>query len=398
VDQETQNMSRKWLIGGGSVMALCALALAVWALTGDGAAAAVRAIARPGAKASEPPPPLEFIAREVIQPTTVTMAQTIEFSGALVAPNSAVVRAKAAGTLLALNVAEGSRVNAGQLLGRIDVAELTTRLAERNANLESARAALSQAERQHASNERLAAQAFISASALDTSLAAVETARAQFAAAKASLATTQVGINEAVLVAPISGIVAKRLVVPGEKVSIEQQLLTLVDLQKLELAATVGTHEVSRLSPGMAVSVQVEGMPAAVVGKLARIAPAAEAGTRAIGVTVELANPAEALRAGQYAVARVEIADDKPRLSVPISAVGNTAGQDHVWVIADGALMRRSVTLGRRDDAHGRIEILTGVTADAQILATRFESLREGGKALVVAARTARPASAAASH
>jgi RND family efflux transporter MFP subunit len=201
-----------------------------------------------------------------------------------------------------------------------------------------------------------------------------------------------------VLVAPISGIVAKRLVVPGEKVTNEQQLLTLVDLQKLELAATVGTHEVSRLSPGMAVSVQVEGMPAAVVGKLARIAPAAEAGTRAIGVTVELANPAEALRAGQYAVARVEIADDKPRLSVPISAVGNTAGQDHVWVIADGALMRRSVTLGRRDEAHGRVEILTGIAADAQILATRFESLREGGKALVVAARTARPASAAASH
>jgi hypothetical protein len=56
------------------------------------------------------------------------------------------------------------------------------------------------------------------------------------------------------------------------------------------------------------------------------------------------------------------------------------------------------VTLGRRDEAHRRVEILTGIAADAQILATRFESLREGGKALVVAARTPRPASAAASH
>ena len=55
--------------------------------------------------------------------------------------------------------------------------------------------------------------------------------------------------------------------------------------------------------------------------RIARIAPAAEPGTRSIGVTLALDNPGERLRAGQYAVARVELADDKQRLTVPLAAL-----------------------------------------------------------------------------
>jgi len=191
--------------------------------------------------------------------------------------------------------------------------------------------------------------------------------------------------------------VAKRHVLPGEKVSVEQQLLTIVDLARLELAGNVGTHEVARLSPGMAVQVQVEGVDRPVAGRLARIAPAAEPGTRSIGVTIELANPRETLRAGQYAMARAALADDTERLTVPAAAVGKTSGQDHVWVIEGGALARRAITVGRRDEREGRVEVLQGVTPNSQVLAARFDNLREGAKASIVAAKSSPVASAAAS-
>ena len=334
---------------------------------------------------------LEFEAREVVRPRWVTMPATIEFSGPLVAPDTAVVRAKAAGTLVGLAVQEGSRVKAGQPLGRIDLAELMSRSGERQASANAARAALAQAERTHASNERLAAQSFISPIALETSRSQVDSARAMYEAAVAMLDVSKVSLREAALVAPISGIVAKRHVVPGEKVTVEQTLLTIVDLSRLELAGLVGTHEVPRLQPGMAVQVRVEGMPAPVVGRLARIAPMAEAGTRSIGVTIALDNPKETLRAGQYALARVDLADDTKRLTVPLTALGNTSGQDQVWVISDGALLRRAVTLGRHDTARGRVEVLSGLTDDAQVLGVRFDNLREGAKALVVADKPAKP-------
>jgi RND family efflux transporter MFP subunit len=345
----------------------------------------------------KPEVPLEFVAREVVQPQMARLAAQVEFSGPLVAPQTAIVRAKSAGTLLALNVGEGARVTAGQVLGRIEQTELASRVAERRAQVESARTALAQAERTHASNERLASQSFISPIALDNSRAAVETARAALNAAQASLEAVQTGLRDGTIVAPIGGIVAKRHVLPGEKLSPEQQVFTIVDIARLELAGMVGTHEVGMLQPGLPVTIVVEGVSAPVSGQIARIAPAAEPGSRSIGVTVAVANPKEALRAGQYGLAKATIADEAERLVLPLSAVARASGQDHVWVLEKGLLARRVVTLGRKDEREGKVEVLQGVTPASQVLAARFENLREGAKALVVAEKTAPVASAAAS-
>jgi hypothetical protein len=55
------------------------------------------------------------------------------------------------------------------------------------------------------------------------------------------------------------------------------------------------------------------------------------------------------------------------------------------------------VTVGRRDERIGKVEVLQGVTPSSQVLAARFDNLREGAKALVVASKAAPVASAAAS-
>ena len=378
---------KAWWIGGLAVLALAGVAAAMVAKSGQ-------------AKKDQDAKPdvtLEFTPREVVAPLRVSMATQIEFSGPLVAPQTAVVRAKTAGTLLSLAVAEGSRVRAGQVLGRIDSADIGSRLAERQAMLEAARASLAQAQRSHASNQRLADQQFIAPIALETSRSALDAAQAQARAAQAQVETVRVASRDNQIVAPIAGLVAKRHVVAGEKLAPEQQVLTIVDLARLELAGSVATHEVAQLSPGMAVQVAVEGMAGKVTGKLARIAPAAEAGTRSIGVTIELANPKEQWRAGQYALASVQLADATQRLTLPLAAVGNTSGQDHVWLIESGLLARRAVTLGRRDEREGRVEVLDGVSPGGQVLAARFDNLREGAKAVVVAGKSAAVASAAAS-
>ena len=270
-------MGKRWRWLGAVAVMLAAAAGGVWVSQRGPLSAGSAQAARPPAAAASAP--LDFRADEVIKPTLAQLSELVEFSGPLVAPNTAVLRAKASGTLLALDVAEGARVRAGQAVGRIDMAELGSRIAERHANLESARATVLQAERSHDSNERLAAQSFISGTALDNSRATLDTARAALSAAQAALATTQVAQRDASLTAPIAGIVARRHVLPGEKVSVEQQVLTLVDLARLELAGNVGTHAVARLQPGMPVQITVEGLDTPLAGELARIAPAAEAGT-----------------------------------------------------------------------------------------------------------------------
>lgn len=382
-------MRKLWLIGGAAVVIAAGAAFAV--LSGAKSPA-------DGAKSGDKKPDvtLEFTAREVVNPQNVTLPRKIEFSGSLVAPRTAVVRAKAAGTLLRLEVGEGSRVRAGQVLGAIDLSELQARVADRTAAVDAARSALDEAQRQHTAAVGLAAQNFISPTALQTAQSKLDAASSQLKSAQAQLTTARIGVRDANLVAPISGVVSKRNVVPGEKLSMEQPVLTIVDLNELELAGAVGTHDVSLLAPGMPVEVRVEGVDKPVAGKLMRIAPAAEPGTRAIGVTIAIQNPQEKFRAGQYALASIVLPDSGLHLTVPALSIVSVAGQDHVWLIDRGALVRRAVTTGRRDEARGLVEVVTGLTPAAQVLAAGYDNLREGAKAVVV--ERAKPtASAAAS-
>ena len=382
-------MRKQWIYGGIAA-AVLASGAGVAVFTSKGGDAPKKP---DGEKA---PVALEFVPGEVTTPALASMPALIEFSGPLVAPGTVVVRSKSSGTLLNLAVAEGSRVKAGQALGQVDLEEMRYRVAERVATVESARATADQAERQHKANQGLADQKFIAPTALDVSRAAMESSRAQYLAAKAQLDTSQVSMRQAALLAPINGIVSKRHALPGEKLAAEQQILSIVDLSKLELAGLVGTHEVSRLKPGMSVQVQVEGVDHPVEARISRIAPAAEPGTRSIGVTLALDNPKEEFRAGQYAVAKVSLADEQQRLTVPLAAVSSNSGQEGVWLIDNGALVRRIVTTGRRDLREGRVEVLNGLTPAAQVLAARFDNLRDGAKASVVASK-AKVASSAAS-
>jgi RND family efflux transporter MFP subunit len=383
-------MRKPWLVGGGVAIIVALVAVGV---------VQSRAKSGDGNKDKKPDVTLEFTPGEVVKPLLAAMPERIEFSGPLMAPRTAVVRAKAAGTLLTLSVAEGSRVKAGQSLGTIDLSDLQSRNAERAAGVDSARARMAEAERIHRSNEDLANQKFISANALESSRASLEAARAQLKSAQAQLATSALGIREAALVAPISGVIGRRNVVPGEKVSAEQELMTVVDLKELELGGVVGTHQVSMLRPGQKLAVRVEGATEAVEGRIDRIAPMAEAGTRGIRVVVLLPNADERFRAGQYASALVSLDDPAPRLTVPVTSVGQSSGQDFVWTVENGALVRRLVITGRRDASNGRVEVTKGLAADAQVLAARFDTLKEGAPAKVVAkgAGSGMPAASASS-
>jgi len=100
-------MSKRWLMGG------VAMAGVAWI-----AVVAVLRLQEPAQAQDKPAVTLEFAPHEVVVPQPARMPAVVEFSGPLVAPGTAVVRSKASGTLLALSVAEGQRVAAGQPVGR----------------------------------------------------------------------------------------------------------------------------------------------------------------------------------------------------------------------------------------------------------------------------------------
>jgi len=368
---------------------LVVVSIAVLLLAGLGTAIGVRIVkkAEEGREqGNKAPVTLEFAPADLAVLESKPLSRWLPVSGTMQPVRQATVKAKVSGDVRQITVREGDAVQAGQMLVRVDTADLEAKLIERQGQLESVKAQLALAEKTLSTNQKLLKQNFISQTAFDSSESSMNVSRGSVMSAEAQVKLAQNALKDAVAIAPLTGIVAKRHVQPGEKVAFDTPLVTVVDLKEIELQAMVPSIDIPELKPGMGVELAVDGFgERRFAGRIERINPATEPGTRAILVFVGVPNPNNELRGGMFATGRVSLAASAPVASLPAGAVRNEAGQTFVWAIDDGKLVKRMVVTGRRDEESGRIEIKTALPATLKVLATRFENLKEGAPALVKA-------------
>ena len=362
-------------------------AVALFALATIGGAAgltvAKRSALDEAAKKREQPP-LEFSTTDVVKLEAKRLEGELAFPGSVQAVSQATVRAKLSAEVRRVLVREGDRVAAGQTIAEFDTAQLRAQLAERSATYESAKAQLATTERTRQANAQLVKQNFISQNAFDTADSAFQAQLAAVAAARAQLEQTQLLLADAVVRSPIAGTIAKRNVQPGEKVGFDAPLLSIVDLSQLEVQAQVPVSDVARLRKGMPAQVEIEGMPGrAIAGRLERINPSTEPGTRTINVYVSLPNDEALLRAGMFARVAV-VTSDTEVLALPMAAVRSENGTTFVWTVREGRIERRLIEVGRRDERAQLIEVRGGLSVDDTVLATKFDNLKDGLAARVI--------------
>jgi RND family efflux transporter MFP subunit len=332
------------------------------------------------------PVTLEFAAADLTRVETRPLARWLPLSGALQPVNQATVKAKVSGDVKQIAVREGEAVKAGQFLARIDTADLEARLIEKTGALEAAKAQLALAEKTRASNQALLKQNFISQNAYDNSESSLNVSKGTVKSAEAQVQLAQNALKDAIVSSPLAGTVARRHVQPGEKVAFDSPLVTVVDLARMELQAAVPAVDVPELAIGMPVDLAIDGFgDRRFSGRIERINPATEAGTRAILVYVGIPNPDQTLRGGMFATGRIALSAGTPVATLPATAVRTEAGQSYVWTLEDGKVARRSVVTGMRDDTAGRIEIRTALPDGVPVLGARFDNLKDGVPAIVKA-------------
>jgi len=330
-------------------------------------------------------PALEFSQRDVVslQPKRLSVELTVP--GSVQAVSQATVRAKLSAEVKRVLVREGDRVTAGQQIAEFDTAQLRAQLAERKAQLESSRAQLAMADRTRQANAQLVKQNFISQNAFDTADSAHQVQLAAVATAQAQLELTQLSMTDAVVRAPITGTVSKRHIQPGEKVSFDAPLLSIVDLTELEVQAQVPISDVTQIRKGMPTHVDVEGINGRKFdGRVERINPSAEPGTRTINVYISLSNEESLLKAGMFARVLMTVAPEVEVPALPLSAVRTEAAQTFVWLLADDKLARRNIVLGKRDERAQLVEVTSGLAPGEVVLATKFDNLKDGLAARVI--------------
>lgn len=375
-------MAKRWT--RGRVIAVAVTMLIVGAIGGTVAMRLVKKSTDNAGK-NAPPVTLEFTQADLARVEPQPLSRWLPVSGALQPVHQATVKAKVSGDVRQITVREGESVQAGQLLVRIDTADLEAKLIERTGAMESAKAQLALAEKTRTTNTQLLKQNFISQNAFDNSESSFSVAQGGVKSAEAQVQIARNALRDAVAQSPLTGIVAKRHVQPGEKVAFDSPLVTVVNLKDMELQAMVPAVDVPELSIGKAVELQIDGFgERKFTGRIERINPATEPGTRAILVYVGIPNPDSALRGGMFATGRIALAASAPVATLPATAVRNEGGQTFVWTVEGGKLVRRIVVTGRRDDAAGRIELKTTLP-DVPVLAARFDNLKDGAPAIVKA-------------
>ena len=335
------------------------------------------------------PLPLELGSADVLVARPVALTRTLAISGGLKAVTTAVVKARVASEIKALTVREGDAVKAGQVIGRLDTTEFDLRIAQAGQTAAAARTQLDIARRALENNRALMAQGFISATALETSISNEAGARANLQAAEAATDLTRKSRADSALIAPIGGVVSQRFVQVGERVGIDARVIEVIDLSRIEFEAAVAPEDVGSVQIGQAARVQVDGLAEPASGRVVRINPGTQAGTRAVLVYLALA-PQPGLRQGLFARGSIEL-QRTTALAVPVSAVRVDQARPYVLAIEGDKVALRHVELGARGDARidGRDEaavaLASGVAAGATLLRGSAGTVRDGARVKLAA-------------
>jgi len=356
---------------------LSAVALAALLAGGARWASQRQAGKTPTAPTAAMVPSIELATSDVFTARTQTLNLGIAVSGALKASESAIVKARVAGELQELSVREGDRVQAGQVIARIEPIEYQARVRQAQQQADAAKAQVDIAQRQFDNNQALVNQGFISQTALLTSQASLNGATATHAAALAALDLANKSLADATLRSPLSGVVAQRLAQPGERVAIEARLVEVINLSQMELEAALTADDASLVRVGMTAQLRVEGVDAPIPAKVLRINPSAQIGSRSILVYLGIKGR-EGLRQGQFAQGSLGT-QTLQVIAVPVDSVRTDKPQPYVQVVQDGKVAHITVRTGERSEGEQQnLVAVTGLVEGAQVLSSSVGAVREG--------------------
>ncbi len=298
----------------------------------------------------------------VAQTTPSVQYQQLTASGFVVAQRRAAVASKATGRLVELNVREGSRVQAGQLLARLDASDVQATLqvaqaaigqaqalaAQGQALVRQAQVELGNAEAEFERTRQLREQGFVSPQALDAAQRRLDAARASVASAQAGAAQSQASITQAraqlgvqqvnqgytEIRAPFDGVVLAKnanvgdLITPFSNAAGSQgAVLTLADLSTLEVEADVSEGSLAKVTQGMPVEITLDALPGQRFrGQVASIVPTVDRAKATVMTKVKFETLSDRILPEMSAKVlflsqRPTDAEQQPVLAVPAKAL-----------------------------------------------------------------------------
>ena len=312
-----------------------------------------------GAGGGEMPPS----AVEVAVARMDTVVDALDATGQIEAVQAIDLKPEIEGRVVELPVAEGTEVEAGAALLRIDDQELKAQVARAEAERDLARQALTRA------TDLLAQRAGSSAD--------LERAEAMARSSQADLDLFTLRLARTTVRAPFAGVVGQRFVSLGDYVTTSSRLMSVQTVNPQRVSFTVPERFSSRLTRGQVVRFRVASIAGQeFTGTVDFVDPVVQLPGRTILMKAIVPNGRRQLHAGMFAEAKLAT-DVRPRaVVIPEDALVPLQGSTFVWVVQEGKAARRPVTVGVRSP--GFVEVKTGVEAGEQVVVGGQERLFDG--------------------
>ena len=273
----------------------------------------------------------------------VSMEQRKTFTGTLEGEKQAVIRAKISEAVNRIDVVEGDKVKANDVIIRLDKNGSSS-------NYLQSKSVFLNAEKNFKKMKYLFGEGAISETQFDGAKTEYEVARANYEAARQLVE----------LKTPIAGTVTSIDPSVGDYVSPGQQVATVAIINTLRMKLGVSSADIGYFSVGAAVRILVEAVAEfEAVGLVVMVAGSADPETRTFQVEIEIDNSTHIFKPGMFARAEVVIESFDNILVVPQSAVLTRNNKDYLFIVNDGRAFAQEVILGA--EFSGSTEIRSGL-------------------------------------
>ena len=346
-----------------------------------------------------------FTSAEEVELTTVSLVHPSQInavltaSGYVVAQQKAAIASKATGRLVYLGFEEGDRVKKGEVIARIESADVEAALAQAKANLAQSRADRNDAEQSLARAKKLFERQLISQAELDAVQARYDRVVASIESADAAVKAAEVQLENTFIRAPFEGTILTKNADVGEVVapfgagaSSRVAVVTIADMSSLEVEADVSESNIERVSPGQPCEIVLDAYPdKRYRGYVHKIVPTADRAKATVLTKIRFADkdsrvlPEMSAKVQFLSKATPEdsnsskgVHSDKPILAVAASAVRTRDGKKVAFRFADESVTEVPVEIGKTIGTS--VEILQGLAANDKVVLHPSENLKTGSK------------------
>lgn len=346
-------------------------------------------------KAKAPPATqVQLKSTEIYTVAPNNFEQTLPLSGALTPYTQAVISARASGEVAQVLLREGQVAKKGQVLARLVSTTYQAQYQQALSNVSSAQSSLTLAQKDYENNAQLVKEGFIAKMALQKLEVSLSAAKSQLRNAQEAQVIAQRALSETTITAPVSGVIAVSKINTGDTVAVGSPLFTIVNTDKFEMIAPISAEQIGALQIGQEVQLTSAGIAQPFIGRVDRINPAAQNGSRSYSVYIAVENVSGSLKSGMFAQGNIVLNSHANTITIPATAIHQVNDRHFVYLVKDGKLAEQDVTMGARanDAIDAPVEIKSGLSAGDNIVRMDMGVLKTGLEVKITDPKQANPA------